>query len=164
MSQETIGEVKEKIDVLLGEEYVHFQQFEKIVRMINDNNRKVVFLLDEFEKISTVKYSDALFSRLRYLAQMYDVIFVTSTLYDLRYLYREERFSTSPFFNIFTEYQLHGLDKNAARELITVSFQRGGTEIDSLAIDPIIKSSGTIVKPVSTRRLVLLLTHFQRQK
>ena len=141
ISEKTTGKVKEETENLLKKDHLHFQQFEDIIAKINDNNQKIIFLLDEFESISMVKQGD-IFSKLRYLAQMYDVVFVISTVRDLRSLFREERFSTSPFFNIFTKYQLHGLDERASRELITVNFERVGREIDPTVVDSIIRFSG----------------------
>ncbi|MGD2249441.1 MAG: Swt1 family HEPN domain-containing protein [Candidatus Methanofastidiosia archaeon] len=142
ISEKVTGKVREEINILLEKKYIHFREFEKIIAKISNNNKKIVFLLDEFESISMVKQGD-IFSRLRYLAQQYNLVYVISTLRDLMSLFQEERFSTSPFFNIFTNHQLRGLDKDACRELIEVSFERGGLEIDSSVIDSIIKFSGT---------------------
>jgi len=142
ISEKTTGEIKNRVELLLKKENIHFQEFEEITAKINNNNQKIVFFLDEFERISMVKHGD-IFSKLRYLAQMYDVTFVVSTLRDMMSLFKEERFSTSPFFNIFTKYQLRGLDENASRELIISTFQSEEFEIDSSTIDSIIRFSGT---------------------
>lgn len=142
ISEKTTGEIKNRIVLLLKKENIHFQEFEEITAKINNNSQKMVFFLDEFEKISMIKHGD-IFSKLRYLAQMYDVTFVVSTLRDLMSLFKEERFSTSPFFNIFTKYQLRGLDENASRELIMTTFQSEGFDIDPSTIDSIIRFSGT---------------------
>jgi hypothetical protein len=142
ISEKTTGEIKNKVELLLKKENIHFQEFEEITAKINNNNQKIVFLLDEFEKISMIKQGD-IFSKLRYLAQMYDVTFVVSTLRDLMSLFKEKRFFISPFFNIFTKHQLRGLDENASRELITTTFQSEGFEVDSSTIDSIIRFSGT---------------------
>lgn len=142
ISEKITDKVKGEIYNLLKKNHLHFQQFEDVIAKINDNNQKIVFLLDEFESISMVKQGD-IFSKLRYLAQMYDVVFVISTVSDLRYLFREERFMTSPFFNIFTKYQLHGLDERASREFIIVNFERIGQKINPMIVDSIIGFSGT---------------------
>ena len=142
ISIEISGEIKKVADLLLDKEHIHFRQFEEIISMINNNNKKIVFFLDEFEEISRAKEGD-IFSKLRYLAQMYEVVFVVSTLRDLRSLFVEERFATSPFFNIFTNYQLSGLDEDASRELITVNFQQEDFNVNPSVIDSIIRFSGT---------------------
>lgn len=142
ISEKTIDYVKMDTDLLLEKEYIDFQRFEEIVAKINDNNQKIVFLLDEFEKISRLKKGD-IFSNLRYLAQMYDIVFVVSTLRDLTSLFEEKRFSTSPFFNIFTKYQLRGLDESASRDLVTVTFEREGITIDPSVADSIVRFSGS---------------------
>jgi hypothetical protein len=142
ISSRITGEVKEKADYLLKEEYIYFQKFADIVKEINENNQKIVFLLDEFEKLSKIKKDDV-FQGMRYLAQMQDIAFVVSTLHDLKSLFGKKRFSTSPFFNIFTNYQLHGLDESASRELITETFERGCQKINSSDVDSIIRFSGT---------------------
>lgn len=141
ISEETSEKIKDEINILLQEEYIHFRNFEDIIAKINDNGEKIVFFLDEFESISMVRQGD-IFSRLRYLAQMYDVVFVISTVRDLMSLFQEERFSTSPFFNIFTKYQLRGLDEKACHELITENFEGEGIKVDSSTVDSIIDFSG----------------------
>jgi len=142
VSETASNKIEKETNTLLGKKYIHFQQFENIISKINNEDWKIVFFFDEFESISMIKYSD-IFSRLRYLAQMYDVTFVISTLRDLMSLFREKGFSTSPFFNIFTKYQLRGLDENASRDLITTIFRRRGFEIDSTIVDSIIGFSST---------------------
>lgn len=142
ISEKVSGKIREDTNILLEEEYIHFRQFEDIIARINNSNQKIVFLLDEFESISMIRQGD-IFSRLRYLAQMYDVVFVISTLRDLMSLFQEDRFSTSPFFNIFTKYQLKGLDENACYKLIATNFERENLKIDPSVINPIIRFSGT---------------------
>ncbi|KYK37050.1 MAG: hypothetical protein AYK19_07570 [Theionarchaea archaeon DG-70-1] len=142
ISEKITGEIKEKTDLLLKKEYIHSQQFEEIIKMINNNTQEIVFFLDEFEKISMIKQGD-IFSNLRYLTQMYDVVFVVSTSRDLRSIFKEKRFSTSPLFNIFTRYQLHGLDENASHKLITAALEREDLNADPSVLDSIIRFSGT---------------------
>lgn len=142
ISEKITGKIKEEANTLLKREYIPFQQFAEIIAKINNNSQKIAFFLDEFENISMVKQGDV-FSRLRYLAQMYDVVFVISTLRDLRSLFREARFSTSPFFNIFTTYQLRGLEESASRELIIETFKHGGQKVERSEIDSLVRFSGT---------------------
>ena len=142
ISEKTTDHIKMDTDLLLRKEYIDFQQFEEIIAKINNNKQKIVFLFDEFEHVSGLKKGD-IFSNLRYLAQMYDIVFVVSTLRDLPSLFEEKGFPTSPFFNIFTKYQLRGLDESASRELITVTFEREGITIDPSVVDSIIRFSGS---------------------
>lgn len=142
ISEKVSGKIREDTNNLLEKEYIHFRQFEDIIAKINNNNHKIVFLLDEFESISMIRQGD-IFSKLRYLAQMYDVVFVISTLRDLMSLFQKERFSTSPFFNIFTKHQLKGLDETACLKLITANFERENLKIDPSVIDHIIRFCGT---------------------
>jgi len=142
ISEKITGEIRNEATSLLGKENIYFHEFEEIVARINNNDQRIVFFLDEFEKISMIKSGD-IFSKLRYLAQMYNVTFVVSTLHDLMFLFKEERFSTSPFFNIFTKHQLQGLDGDTSRELIVTIFEREGFGIDSSIIDSIVEFSGT---------------------
>lgn len=141
ISEKVTDHIRMEIDLLLEGEYVSFQQFKEIIARINSYGQKIVFLFDEFESISMVRKGD-IFSNLRYLAQMYDIVFVVSTLRDLTSLFKEERFSTSPFFNIFTEYYLRGLDESASHKLITVTFEREGIKINPSVVDSIVRFSG----------------------
>jgi hypothetical protein len=140
--EEAAGDIKREVNSLLEKEYIHFRRFEDIIKKIKNNGQEIVFLLDEFENISMIRQSD-IFLKLRYLAQFYDVVFVISTLHDLAALFHERRFSPSPFFNIFTKHQLQGLDVSASHELIRVNFGQEGFNIDLLAIDSIMRFSGT---------------------
>ncbi|MGC1121896.1 MAG: hypothetical protein WBA22_12470 [Candidatus Methanofastidiosia archaeon] len=142
ISKESGDEISREIIPLLEKESISFQDFEEVIAELNKNSRKVVFFLDEFMKISMITHGD-IYSKLRYLAQMYDVTYVVSTLRDLRSLFEEEKFSISPFFNIFVTYQLRGLDEESARELITATFSKGGFEVDDSVVESIIKFSGT---------------------
>jgi hypothetical protein len=140
--KESNGEISKEKVLLLEKKGISFQDLEGIIAELNKSNQKIIFFLDEFVKISAIKKGD-IYSKLRYLAQMYDVTYVVSTLRDLRSLFKEERFSISPFFNIFVTYQLRGLDEKSARELIKTTFSKEGFELDDSAVDSIIRFSGT---------------------
>jgi hypothetical protein len=142
ISEMTVGKIKDKVKKLLEKENIHFQEFKEIIAKIYDNDQRIVFFLDNFEHISKIRHGD-IFTKLRYLAQMYDVTFVISTSRDLDSLFKGKRFTISSFFNIFTRCQLRGLDENASHELITTAFQCEGFNIDSSIIDSIIRLSGT---------------------
>lgn len=136
--------ISKKSDDKISNKIIHprFRDLEEVIAELNKTDRKIVFFLDEFMKISMIRQGD-IYSKLRYLAQMYDVMYVTSTLRDLRSLFQEERFSISPFFNIFVTYQLCGLNEESARELITMTFSKEGFELNDSIVDSIIRFSGT---------------------
>ena len=142
ISEKVTGKFKEEISNLLEEKNIYFGKFEEIIKKIKNNNQNIILFLDEFEEILKIKESD-IFSRMRYLAIEYDVVFVISTAPDLESLFQEKRFLGSPFLNIFANYPLRGLDGNASRELITAYFNHKNQQIDSSVIETIIKFCGT---------------------
>jgi serine/threonine-protein kinase len=69
--------------------------------------RRFVLLLDEFDTVTANPAFDAdFFGSLRYLANNFDLAFVTSSYEDLTELCHAEEIRQSPFFNVFTTVDL----------------------------------------------------------
>lgn len=80
---------------------------------------KLVVLFDEFEAITTNrKFTLDVYSFLRFLANQYDVGYITSSVRDLQALCHTKEIASSPFFNIFSTMRLTAFSDEEALELI----------------------------------------------
>ena len=80
---------------------------------------RLVLLLDEFETVTTnANFSLEFFSFLRYLANHYNVAYLTSSERDLQQLCHTKEISDSPFFNIFSTLPLTVFKPDEAEALI----------------------------------------------
>ncbi len=116
--------------------------FEDAIYQINQQNWRLVLLLDEFDCISQNEQLDpAFFSFLRYLATNYNLSFVTASHQRLGELCHAD-IVDSPFFNIFALISLDGLTETAARALITQPSQNVGRSLADHA-DWVLDLAGT---------------------
>jgi serine/threonine protein kinase len=103
-----------------------------LVQELTNARFRLVILLDEFELVTTnPNFSLEFYSFLRFLANHYDVVYLTSSVQDLQALCHTREISDSPFFNIFSTMRLTAFEPNEARELVNVPSRRIG-----LALDP----------------------------
>jgi len=93
----------------------------EMVERLHGSGVRLVLLMDEFEAITANPNFDLeFFSFLRYLANHYDVAYLTSSARDLQQLCHTKEIRDSPFFNIFTPLPLSVFRLEEARELIRV--------------------------------------------
>ncbi|MBI5291172.1 MAG: protein kinase [Chloroflexi bacterium] len=96
--------------------------FEAAIRKLNQRGLRVVFVLDEFERLSNNADLDVnFFNALRSAAGRYQLAFLTASarpLIDLTYSGRSQEILSSPFFNIFAPLFLGLLPEAEARKLI----------------------------------------------
>jgi len=98
-----------------------------MVQRIDGAGYRLVLLLDEFETVTTnANFNLEFFSFLRYLANHYNVAYLTSSERDLQQLCHTKEISDSPFFNIFTTLQLTVFKRDEAETLIRVPSERVG--------------------------------------
>jgi tRNA A-37 threonylcarbamoyl transferase component Bud32 len=97
--------------------------WEHALRRLNQRGLRVVFILDEFERLSTNIHLDVnFFNALRSAAGRYQLAFITASahpLIQLTYSGRSQEILSSPFFNIFAPLFLGLLPEEEARQLIT---------------------------------------------
>ncbi len=92
---------------------------------------RLVLLLDEFETITTnPNFSLEFFSFLRFLANHYNVAYLTSSARDLQDLCHTKEISDSPFFNIFSTMRVTPFRPDEADELIRVPSARAGKPLE----------------------------------
>ncbi len=101
-------------------------EFSNLLGQIGEQGFHVVLLMDAFDNITrNQQFSPDFFTFLRALATVGKVSYVTASiapLYDVCHY----AIKSSPFFNIFLNYQLGPLTTEEAHELITVPARRAG--------------------------------------
>jgi len=98
-----------------------------LVQRLDEAGYRVAILLDEFEAVTTnPNFSLEFFSFLRFLANHYNVSYLTSSARDLQVLCHTKEISDSPFFNIFSTMRLSVFRREEAEELIRVPSERVG--------------------------------------
>jgi serine/threonine protein kinase len=98
-----------------------------LVQRLDGANYRLAILLDEFEGVTTnPNFSLEFFSFLRFLANHYNVAYLTSSARDLQVLCHTKEISDSPFFNIFSTMRLGVFERSEAEELIRVPSERVG--------------------------------------
>jgi hypothetical protein len=86
---------------------------------IDSKNFKVIFLLDEFEKVtSNPNFTPDYFYGLRSLAIQHNLTLITSSRSELIELTHSEAIRSSPFFNIFANINVRLFTEEEARELV----------------------------------------------
>jgi hypothetical protein len=105
--------------------------------------KPAVLCLDEFETVcADQKFSINFFNSLRSLAQTGKLSFVVATQHPLADLCRDKMFSTSEFWNIFTERRLGLIERDAATTFITEQSKAAGHEFTSAEIGRLIEIAG----------------------
>src|SRR5262245_41560992 len=98
-----------------------------MVQRLDGAGYRLAILLDEFEGITTnPNFSLEFFSFLRYLANHYNVAYITSSARDLQVLCHTKEIADSPFFNIFSTMRLGTFQRAEAEELVRVPSERVG--------------------------------------
>jgi hypothetical protein len=105
--------------------------FKDLVRHLHEAGMRLVILFDEFEIITTnPNFSLEFFAFLRFLANHYDVVYLTSSSQDLQGLCHTKAIADSPFFNIFTTMRLPPFDDEDAKKLIIDPARRAGYDLE----------------------------------
>lgn len=98
-----------------------------LVQRLDGAGFRLAILLDEFDAVTTNhNFGLEFFSFLRFLANHYNVAYVTSSARDLQTLCHNKEIADSPFFNIFSTIRLSTLQREEAEELIRVPSERAG--------------------------------------
>ena len=98
-----------------------------MVQRLEGAGFRLAILLDEFDTVTTNPNFDLeFFSFLRFLANHYNVAYLTSSARDLQVLCHTKEISDSPFFNIFSTMRLSVLLRSEAEELIHVPSEKAG--------------------------------------
>jgi serine/threonine protein kinase len=113
-----------------------------MVQRLDAAGFRLFILLDEFEAVTTnSNFNLEFFSFLRFLANHYNVSYVTSSARDLQVLCHTKEISDSPFFNIFSTMRLSILQRGEAEELIRIPSERVGKPLGR-SVEPILDMAG----------------------
>ena len=113
-----------------------------MIERLDEAGYRLAILLDEFEAVTTnPNFNLEFFSFLRFLANHYNVSYVTSSARDLQVLCHTKEISDSPFFNIFSTMRLSVFQQAEAEELIRLPSERVGKPLGD-HVDPILDMAG----------------------
>ncbi len=115
---------------------------EAMIQQLGAAGIRLAVLLDEFEVITgNANFDLEFFSFLRYLANHYDVAYLTSSARNLQVLCHTKEISDSPFFNIFSTMRLTSFQLAEAEELIRVPSAKVGKPLEAWT-DRVLELSG----------------------
>lgn len=98
----------------------NYHGFTTLVKELTKAEIKIYILFDEFDIITLNKnFTEEFYSWLRSLASHYPVAFITSSLSQLQNLCATKQISDSPFFNIFTAFQVSPFTRAEAENMIS---------------------------------------------
>ena len=110
---------------------------------IDQKGLHVVFLLDEFENVtSNTNFGPDFFYGLRSLAIQHNLSLITSSRRELIELCHSEAIRSSPFFNIFANINVRLFTEAEARLLITGSLAGTGVVFGDEEVDAILRLAG----------------------
>lgn len=111
-----------------------FADLENAVANLNGQGKRLIVLMDEFERITNNEcFAQSFFSFLRSLANRYKVAYVTASYADLQTLCYTREIADSPFFNIFSNLPLGPLLPEEAAELVRSPSAREGVPLGAHA-------------------------------
>ena len=129
----------------------YYNSLQKIVETYHGQERKIIFLLDDFHLItSNSNFPLEFFSFLRSLANNYNLAYVTSSFLELQKLCVIKDIEESPFFNIFTNLSLGPLSIEEGMKLLEKL-----TGDQSSALEQIVSWCGTFPYILKTAARVL---------
>jgi len=113
-----------------------------MVQRLHGAGYHLAILLDEFEGVTTnPNFNLEFFSFLRFLANHYNVSYLTSSARDLQELCHTKEISDSPFFNIFSTMRLSFFQQHEAEALIRVPSERAERPLEPYTAE-ILEMSG----------------------
>jgi DNA-binding winged helix-turn-helix (wHTH) protein len=124
----------------IPERPISYQEFERVLHKIFNQQLKLALLLDEFELLSkNPNLGTDLLSGLRALPTKFDISFLTVSHHPLPAFTKEEH---SPFFNIFLPLRLGSFDEVESRELIEESLRKAGVTFRPETVNYILELGG----------------------
>ena len=116
--------VLKEIHIDGSNEYNLFQEF---IHLCMEEKKKVILILDDFHLItSNPVFPLEFFSFLRSMANSYNVAYITTSRLELQKLCYIKDVEESPFFNIFSNYNLKLLTENHIRQPVSEVLEKLG--------------------------------------
>jgi serine/threonine-protein kinase len=121
-----------------------FRDLERAVQRLDAEGRRLIVLMDEFEKITgNPNFEQGFFSFLRHLANHYQVAYVTSSEAELMRMCHARVIADSPFFNIFSNLPLGPFTREEARDLVVGASSEAGVSLEPYA-EELVRLGGRI--------------------
>lgn len=138
------SEVKAQADATRFQEDLNTFALADLFTTLRAKDFRVVFLLDEFEKIiSNINFTADFFFGLRSLAINYQIALITSTRKELIELTHSNEIRSSPFFNIFAMINLRPFNLQEAQDLIEKNLAGGDIRFTDDERNLILQLAGT---------------------
>jgi serine/threonine-protein kinase len=110
---------------------LEYTYFKRLVENLHKQNKKIILFLDDFNLITlNPAFPLEFFSFLRSLANNYNLAYITTSYEDLQKLCISKDIEESPFFNIFTNMSLRGLESVEIDSLFENSSDGGSNDIE----------------------------------
>lgn len=123
--------VHQAIDEIQQQDAIDTFALADLFDIVDEKNQFVVFLLDEFEKVTeNTNFGTDFFYGLRSLAIQHHLALVTSSRRELIELCHSEAIRSSPFFNIFANVNVGLFTEAEARDLIETSLHSTGVQFE----------------------------------
>ena len=137
------AEVKQMLEVIRKEETIDTFALADLFDSIDEKHQYVVFLLDEFENVTTNQnFGPDFFYGLRSLAIHHNLALITSSRQELIELCHSDAIRSSPFFNIFANINVGLFSADEARQLIARSLEDAGVTFSEDEINAICRLAG----------------------
>ena len=135
--------VHEAIDEIRQVETIDNFALADLFDIVDEKNQYVVFLLDEFEKVTVnPNFGTDFFYGLRSLAIQHHLALITSSRRELIELCHSEAIRSSPFFNIFANINVGLFTEDQALDLIETSLRLTDVRFEVGLIDAIFRLAG----------------------
>jgi serine/threonine-protein kinase len=110
---------------------LEYNYFKRLVENLHKQNKKIILFMDDFNLITlNPAFPLEFFSFLRSLANNYNLAYITTSYEDLQKLCVSKDIEESPFFNIFTNMSLRGLEADEIDTLIQIASDDFGNNIE----------------------------------
>jgi hypothetical protein len=137
------AEVKQMLEDIRKEEAIDTFALADLFDSIDEKHQYVVFLLDEFENVTTNQnFGPDFFYGLRSLAIHHNLALITSSRQELIELCHSDAIRSSPFFNIFANINVGLFSADEAKQLIARSLADTGVTFSEDEIDAICRLAG----------------------
>lgn len=138
------GEVGQIAEELRGLEVIDNFAMADLFDAVDANGLHVVFLLDEFENVTTnSNFGPEFFYGLRSLAIQHNLTLITSSVSELIELTHSEAIRSSPFFNIFANINVRLFSREEARRMIAAYLDGTGVSFSEGEIEETLRLAGT---------------------
>jgi hypothetical protein len=136
-------EIGKILDALAGRRRFSTFDLDKLFQQIEDRGHRVVFLLDEFERVTTNEnFKPDFYFGLRSLVIRHKVALVTSSRLELIELCHSTAVRSSPFFNIFANINLRQFSLEESQLMISRSLEGTAVRFSAEELERVLDLAG----------------------